>query len=488
MVEQQQATRAAPALRTVTRENGVIYSRLGAGAVALLAAALTMACSLASPAPAAALPACSEQPASRLIVNRQGRLESIIADGRGRIYVTDLTENRLLRLDGPDQEPKVLARDIPRPGGLAFDADGSLVTGFSGGALSGLPGSAMGGLLRIDPETGTKQPFVAGLDQANGLARGPDGSFYTSNNIGGEIVRVFPDGRVEDPWVQLDSPNGLVIDSAEQHLYAAQTFRPANIARISLADPGQVTSYFAAGPDDAAAGLDGLTRDGADRLYVAANGAGEVWRVEPDGTACTLAEDLLLPSNVSFGGGAGFPPENLYVVTFGGDVVELPDATDAPPAPPTGAPGPSACFGEPATVVGGAEADKLRGTPGRDVVVSGAGADRIRTGAGADLICAGQNADLITAGGSRDKVRGGSGQDRVGAAGGDDVLKGDGDEDWLSGGLGGDRLQGDAGGDNLLGGPGADVLEGNRGLDRASGGRGNDRCWSASLRAGCERS
>jgi hypothetical protein len=68
-------------------------------------------------------------------------------------------------------------------------------------------------------------------------------------------------------------------------------------------------------------------------LFVAANGAGEVWRIDAQGHACALARNLGLPSALDFGGGgAGFDQRNLYVVTFGGAVVELEGATDRPPS------------------------------------------------------------------------------------------------------------------------------------------------------------
>ena len=61
----------------------------------------------------------------------------------------------------------------------------------------------------------------------------------------------------------------------------------------------------------------GITRDSADRLYVAANGAGEVWRVDRDRTICVLARGFPTVSSPSFGGGnPGFPRRNLYAAHF----------------------------------------------------------------------------------------------------------------------------------------------------------------------------
>ena len=127
----------------------------------------------------------------------------------------------------------------------------------------------------------------------------------------------------------MQTPNGLVIDSRGRYLYAAQTFKPASIAQIDLAHPENITTYVAAGPADIAAGPDGITRDSADRLYVAANGAGEVWRVDRDRTICVLARGFPTVSSLSFGGGKpGFPRRNLYAVTFTGLLVELPNVVD----------------------------------------------------------------------------------------------------------------------------------------------------------------
>jgi gluconolactonase len=289
---------------------------------------------LAAAPPALAVPDCAVLPQARVVVTDQGRLESIASDAAGRLFYTDATADRLLRLDAPGAQPVVVATAMARPGGLAFDSDGSLVAGFNGGALAGVPENGRAGLFRVDPETGAKQVVASGLDQANGVVRGPDGAIYASNNIAGEIARIAPDGTIDEAWAQLDSPNGLALDAAGGRLLAAQTFRPANVAAVPLADPARPSTHYAAPLPDVAAGLDGVALDGAGRLYAAANGAGEVWRIEPDGSgACALARGLGLPSAVGFGGGGGgFGERNLYVVTFTGRVVELADATDAPPA------------------------------------------------------------------------------------------------------------------------------------------------------------
>jgi sugar lactone lactonase YvrE len=158
--------------------------------------------------------------------------------------------------------------------------------------------------------------------------RGPDNELYTSNDFSTHIAKVVH-GRAEVEWGQvLTSPNGLVVDPSGKFLYAAQTFQPAAVARIPLATGGTATNWFSAPAADIAAGLDGMTRDGRGRLYVAANGAGEVWRIDRDKEACALWHGSPLgPSMVAFGHGSNpkrFSWRNLYIVNFQGDLIELP--------------------------------------------------------------------------------------------------------------------------------------------------------------------
>ena len=73
-----------------------------------------------------------------------------------------------------------------------------------------------------------------------------------------------------------------------------------------------------------AAALDGLAVNDAGRPYVAANGAGQIWRVEPRRGHPRARTRPQMPSAVAIGHGSdGFREGNLYAVTFHGDVVEL---------------------------------------------------------------------------------------------------------------------------------------------------------------------
>jgi sugar lactone lactonase YvrE len=202
-----------------------------------------------------------------------------------------------------------------------------LIVGFGDGLPQGLIGNVAGlaGLLLVDPDSGERETWITGLQMANGVARAADGTVFASNNVGTHIDRIDPYGNVHRRWAKVPSANGLATDSGGQYLYAAQTFVPAAIKRVEIANPANVTTHARPGPLARAAVLDGLAIDNTGRrLYVAANGAGQIWRVEPNGNIEALARGLKFPSAVAIGHGpTGFSKGNLYAVTFHGGIVEL---------------------------------------------------------------------------------------------------------------------------------------------------------------------
>jgi Ca2+-binding RTX toxin-like protein len=96
--------------------------------------------------------------------------------------------------------------------------------------------------------------------------------------------------------------------------------------------------------------------------------------------------------------------------------------------PDTGHPRPTPpplCAGKPATIVGTAGKDILRGTPRPDVIAGLGGNDRITAVNGNDTVCGGAGSDTIAGGAGRDHLLGGPGNDRLtGGAGRDTCLGG----------------------------------------------------------------
>jgi sugar lactone lactonase YvrE len=215
-----------------------------------------------------------------------------------------------------------------------FTRSGNILMGYGNSILNGTTGTLnpQAGLLRIDPRTGNHHLYVDGLAMANGVARMRDGTIFASDDGGIGVDRVGPDRTVENAWATVVSSNGMAVGRSGRWLYVNQTFQPAAIQRVRTNDPAQVEPYFTPGPADIAAGLDGMTRDRGDNLFVAANPIGELWRVQPDGNACVVADGLGMASAVAHGRSRhNFSRGNLYVVDFDGRLIEVPGGLKARP-------------------------------------------------------------------------------------------------------------------------------------------------------------
>lgn len=290
------------------------------------AAAGAAAFALGAPAGAAALEDCPEQPQPQILRSGPGTLESIGVDRKGRIFYTEIDAGSLLRLRDDGRE-RTLVSGIDGPGGIVFQRR-NLLVGFGNSYAQALDGplDPQGGLLRVDPRSGRSRVFAEGLQMANGIARGPDGQIFASNALGTGIDRI-QGGAVEVNWASgVTSPNGLAVSADGRYLFASQTATPG-IQRIPLDDPGAASAWYTGTVADAVAGLDGMERGPDGAMYVAANGAGQVWRVSGPGEACVLLRRSAFPdgpSDVAFTRGRGFRDGTLLVTTWGGEILALP--------------------------------------------------------------------------------------------------------------------------------------------------------------------
>ena len=291
------------------------------GRLVSLAALLLSAALLDAPSVSAA-PDC---PGGRIppqtLASTGDTLEYGIFDRLGRFFFSDQSTSMLMRIDRFGEPPKPLA-PIPAPGAIVFAQDGSIIIGTGDSLQNGTTGdlNPMSGLMRVNPDTGATQTYVTGLGMANGLALAPHGTIYATNDAGFDIDRV-QGGTVTHPWARVYSTNGVAVSPDHRYVYVSQTFAPAAIQRIPIAQPSQVRPYAVAQGADIFAGLDDMTIDGQGNLYVAANGAGQVWKVDTSGAICVLAGGLLFPSAVNFGVESN--RRNLYVVGFDGHISEL---------------------------------------------------------------------------------------------------------------------------------------------------------------------
>lgn len=275
------------------------------------------------------MPDCAGVGSPRVLLEKQGMLESVAFDASGRLLFTSIWQKVLKRLDRPDATPVTVAEGLNAPGGIAVVNAHEAYVG-TGNSVNGLlPVLGQGGIAHVDLDSGAVTPFVKGLAMANGLVRTQAGVFYASDDLAKSLDRVLANGTVQRTWLKQNS-NGLALSRDEQTLYVNQ-FLPAAILAVDLAT-GSVRTHAVVPAERRWTGLDGLAIDDAGRLYVVAYFSGEIWRVARDGQLCRLAQGLSAPSSVVVGrSGQGYAPTSIYVATHSGRLHEVPNAVPAEP-------------------------------------------------------------------------------------------------------------------------------------------------------------
>jgi sugar lactone lactonase YvrE len=292
---------------------------------ALAAATVLAALIAAVPSADAADPACTPWQ-QKMLKSGLGSLENLEFDGEGGLLLSASGPQAIERLT-PDGTVSTLVPDVNAPGGQRL-VGRTLYFNTGDAAQSGLAGTPDGTIDRFDLDTGVRSTFASGLTMPNGLAILPNGDFVTSRDIGSGtgITRVPANdpGHPQTGWAQIDDQNGMAVDPTGTWLYADQTFTADSaVYKIRISDPTDKSIVASlAGPTPK--GLDDLTIDGDGVLYLAANGTGEVIRLDPDtGAHCTIATGLQNPSSLKFGRGPGWTAERLYVTSFDGTVRQL---------------------------------------------------------------------------------------------------------------------------------------------------------------------
>jgi hypothetical protein len=255
-----------------------------------------------------------------------GSLENVEPDGQNGLFVSASSQNAVLRLTRSG-EPAVAVAGVTSPGGLRVRG-GALFFTTGDAAASGALGRADGTIERLDLRTHRRTTWARGLTMPNGLAFLPDGSAVTSRDVAGAspsgITRVVR-GVVHPAWSDQGDSNGMAVDPTGRWLYSDETFTlPSNVYRTEIAHPEHrelVASLFEPGVPK---GLDDLTIASSGALYLAANGAGQVIRLDPRTKAsCVVASGLMSTSAVKQGRGRAFPSTRLYATGFDGRVLEL---------------------------------------------------------------------------------------------------------------------------------------------------------------------
>jgi Ca2+-binding RTX toxin-like protein len=185
-------------------------------------------------------------------------------------------------------------------------------------------------------------------------------------------------------------------------------------------------------------------------------------------------EDVDLAFTVAFSETAGNDVQGESV-TFDiviGIAIELPDDCEA-----------IEFDGDP--IFGTSRGERLRGTPGNDLVIGFEGGDRLIGLGGDDCLIGNEGGDRLDGGDGNDILFGNQQGDSLNGGDGEDKLFGGDQGDGLNGGDGDDFLDGGAQSDGLRGGSGDDELIGGPGSDSARGGSGFDTCDAESEQS-CE--
>lgn len=289
----------------------------------LLTAALA-AGALAAPGATAAAPDPCAPWTVKVLAGGLGSLENVEPDGADGLFVsTTAGVARYTRTGGVK-----LVAPATSPGGLRVR--GKTLYFNTGDSLqSGALGTADGTIQELDLRTGKRRTFASGLVMPNGLAFLPDGSSVTSRDLAGAnptgITRVSPKGVVQKGWSSQSDSNGMAVDPTGTWLYTDETFTPSsNVYRTEIARPSNRQLVVSLQDVGVFKGLDDLTISTSGKLYVAANLAGQVIRLDPlTKRSCVVVSGLQNTSAVKQGRGRVFPSGRLYATGFDGRLLEL---------------------------------------------------------------------------------------------------------------------------------------------------------------------
>jgi gluconolactonase len=230
-------------------------------------------------------------------------LEGPSFDRDGNLWVVDIPWGRLLKIT-PAGEVSVGAQYDGEPNGLKFHKDGRAFIC-----------DHKNGIMVFDPATGEVKPFLerSSLERfkaTNDLVFASNGDIYFTDqgqtslaDPTGRLYRLRVDGRLECLLANIPSPNGLVLNKAENVLFLAVT-RANAIWKITLLGNGEIAKVGTYIQMSGGNGPDGLAIDDDDNLAVCHVGFGAVWLFSARGEPMLRidAPEGLLTTNCAYGG------------------------------------------------------------------------------------------------------------------------------------------------------------------------------------------
>ncbi|HSV81785.1 MAG TPA: SMP-30/gluconolactonase/LRE family protein [Ramlibacter sp.] len=257
-------------------------------------------------------------------------LEGPAFDADGHLWVVDIPWGRLLRVDPAGQFHCEVEYD-GEPNGLAIHPDGRIFIADN-----------KNGLMVFDRASGRVEPF---LDRAlvqrfkglNDLTFASNGDLYFTDqgqtghhDATGRLYRLTAEGRLDCLLGNVPSPNGLVLNAAEDMVYLAVT-RANAIWRVPLVrQHGLVTKVGTWIQLSGGGGPDGLALNAAGGIAICHVGLGAVWIFDKLGQPAWRldAPAGTMTTNCAYGG----PGLQRLFVTCGGEILV---ADVAQPGAPT---------------------------------------------------------------------------------------------------------------------------------------------------------
>ena len=178
---------------------------------------------------------------------------------------------------------------------------------------------------RITPQ-GDKRSVATGIADPNFILVRKNGSFLVSDDGTDKIYLVDTEGSVGVWTNAVAYPNGMAYSRDQSTIYVAQIFRQLNpvvfdnsVWALQIGQDGRPEGKPSLVGQVGEGGIDGLAMDELDRIYVADNQGGKIWRIDPSsGKSVLITEDVTNVASLVFGEGA-FDHESIYATsTFRG--------------------------------------------------------------------------------------------------------------------------------------------------------------------------
>ncbi|UCG87389.1 MAG: SMP-30/gluconolactonase/LRE family protein [Gemmatimonadota bacterium] len=258
--------------------------------------------------------------AARVLVDGKfDRCEGIAFNGEGDLYVAG---NRALwRVSTAGDVTKIA--DLYSNLGLAPIGDRDILMADFGPTSRFDTGPNVDGIVwRITPEGDKRRVIDGGIGDPNAIVVLSDSTFLVSDDATDEIFIADTTGRVGLFTDAVGHPNGLALSGDGSILYVAQIF--ASLRPLVVDDRVwaiSVEGWSPAGEPELiahtgeGAANDGLAMDELGRIYVAANGTGQILRVDPETRdVVIIAEDMPGAASIAFGQGE-FDRDAIYVTS-----------------------------------------------------------------------------------------------------------------------------------------------------------------------------